>query len=185
MGVYGRNAWWLTPPEPSDRRGRYVLGDDILIFSCVTAGTDLDDNGQRELQQAAQNTPPKLGKHGILIYENPFGTAPGFDPVQYAFGDFDTAPVGQPAQLVSGRGLKFRLKNTAEEVVQGQRTYAARKMVAGLGGATPTVAVDDFIGPKTSPTDATGWWQECTEANAWAIVTAVYDTDELDAELVF
>lgn len=184
MGVYGRHFWFLTPPESENRRGRYVLGENILIGSCVEAEAELDANGQRVLHQADADTPPLQGKHGILVYENPFGVAPGFDPVQYGYGDFDTAPAGMSAQLVAGVGIKFRLKNLAEEVIQFQKTYPAKTVVDGLG-ATPTLGIDDFIGPVTSPDGTTGWWQACSEANAWAIVTAVYDTDELDAELVF
>lgn len=179
-----RNFWFMTPPHPDQRRGRYVLGADVLIGAAVEAAGEQDANGQRELAYAGADTPPLPGKHGIMIYENPFGVAPGFDPVRYGYGDFNTGPSGEPAQLVSGRGIKFRLKNTAEEVVQGQKTYAPFVIVDGLG-ATPTLDVDDFIGPVTTPDSTDGYWQACSEANAWAIVTAVYDTDELDAELVF
>lgn len=184
MGVYGRNFWFLAPPRPDDRQGRYVLGEDILIGTPVVAGTDMDLNGQREITPADADQAPLKYKNGILVYENPFAVAPGFDPVTYGYGDFDTAPSGQPAQVVSGSYIRFRLKNTAEETIDGQRTYPARVMVAGLG-ATPTLDIDDFIGPATTPSDVNGYWQECSEADAWAIVTQVYDTDELDAQLIF
>lgn len=180
-----RNFWFLQGPLPGQRLGRYVLGADLLIGSCVEADDEIDENGQRSLGQASANTPPKKGKHGILVYENPFAVMRGVDPVEYALGDFKTAPEGQSTQLVSGDDVRFRLKNTALENLQGQKTYPAFLMVEGLG-ATPTIGIDDFIGPSSTPDGVTnGYWQECSEANAWAIVTAVYDTDELDAQLIF
>lgn len=183
MGAYGRNAWFLNPPEPNQRRGRYVLEAATQIFAPVEAGTDVDVNGQRTLTLCDTETAPVQGKHGILIYENPFSVAPGFDPVSYGYGDFHIAPAGASAQLVSGVGIKFRLKNTADEVLMLQQDYPAFVMVDGLG-ATPTLGVDDYIGP--GPGNSTdGFWQPTDAAHAWAIVTAVYDTDELDAELIF
>lgn len=183
MSTHGRNAWFLAPPHPDQRRGRYVLDADTQIFAPVEAGEDVDANGQRTLTLRTTDVAPKQGKHGILIFENPSGRAPGFDPVTYGYGDFHTAPAGASAQLVSGAGIKFRLKNTAEETLMDQRTYDEFVMVDGLG-ATPTLGVDDFIGAGPGD-DANGFWQPCAEEFAWAIVTAVYDTDELDAELIF
>lgn len=184
MSTYGRRFWFLTPPEPNERRGRYVVGDDpIVIGAPVEAEATIDANGQRELTLRTTAVAPVQGKHGILIYENPFATAPGLDPVQQAIGDFEKAPVDAPAQLVSGVGIKFRLKNVAAEVIQGQKTYPALAMVGGLG-ATPTLAVDNYIGPGVG-NDTDGYWQEADLAHAWAVVTCVYDTGEIDAELVF
>lgn len=185
MGVYGRRFHFLVPPLPHDRYGRCVTSGAIVIGTPVELGSTEDANGQRPLTLRTTAVAPQKGKHGILVYENPFDTAPGFDPIQYAFGDFDTAPDAAPAQMVSGGYIRFRLKNVAAETVQGQKTYAAKKMVAGIGVATPTLAIDDFIGPGPGD-DTNGYWQESDSAHAWAIVTHVDNsTGEVDARLLF
>lgn len=181
-----RNFWFLSPPRPEQRLGRYVVDAEtpIVIGSPVAAGTDVDDNGQREVTLRTTAVAPLRGKHGILVYENPFGmTVQGVDPALFGQGDFDTAPAGRPCQLVSGDNIRFRLRNTTDENVQNSgRTIEGRTIVAGLG-ATPTLAVDSLIGP--GPGSDSGLWQAADSAHAWAIVVAVYDTDELDAQLLF
>lgn len=181
-----RNFWFLSPPRPEQRLGRYVVGDDaILIGAPVEAGTEVDANGQRELSLRTTAVAPVRGKHGILIYENPFGsTVQGVDPALFAQGDFDTAPAGRPCQLVSGDNVRFRLRNTTDDDIQNSgQVVEGRTMVAGRG-ATPTLLVDNFIGPGPGDDD-TGFWQEADEDHAWAVVVAVYDTGEIDAQLLF
>lgn len=183
MGTYGRNFHFLQSPQPGDRLGRYVAGASILIGAPVEAGTDVDGNGQRTVTLKTGTVKPIKGKHGILIWEAPSAYLPGFDPMISVPDDLDHCPIGASVQLVSSDDVRIRLRNTEAYVIQGQRTYAARTMVAGLG-ATPTLAVDDYIGPGDGD-DTNGYWAEVAEANAWAVVTAVYDTGELDAQLVF
>jgi hypothetical protein len=58
-------------------------------------------------------------------------------------------------------------------------------MVAGLG-ATPTVAVGDYLTPGTGNGTAGYWAETATEANAWLIVTAVNaSTGEVEARVNF
>lgn len=179
-----RNFWFLNPPDPDERRGRYVVGDtDLLLGTPGVAAASLDANGQREVSKEASAVVPYPSKHGIVWQEPPFSNIPGTDPVLFAQGDFDTAKVGSPIQLISGRGTRFRLKNTADDNFEFQHEYLGRTIVAGLG-ATPTLAIDDLIMP--GPGNSSGYWQEADNAtHAWAIVVAVYDTQELDAELLF
>jgi hypothetical protein len=58
-------------------------------------------------------------------------------------------------------------------------------MVAGLG-ATPTVAIGDYLTPGAGD-DVSGYWAEtATAANGWLVVTKVdADRGELEARLNF
>lgn len=178
-----RNFHFLMPPRPEDRLGRYVAGTDLLIGGPVEAGNAIDGNGQRTLTLRTSPVTPKKGKHGILVYENPTADTPGFDPMLTSPWDLDKAPAGRSVQLVSASYVRFRLRNTADELFEGQRDYPARTMIAGLG-ATPSLGIDDYIGPGTG-TDVAGYWAEADQAHAWAIVVAVYDTGEVDAQMLF
>jgi hypothetical protein len=183
--VNTRNFHFLKSPVQSQRLGRYVASGAILIGAPVVADGTVDANGQRSLSLATGATVPKRGKHGILFWVNPYSVAAGFDPATYGYGDLDRVPVGASVQLCSGDDIRIRLQNTADDNFERQRDYPARTMVAGIGIATPTLAVDDYIGPGIGD-DTAGYWAETDAAHAWAIVTAVYnDTGELDAQLVF
>ena len=184
MGTYGRNAWFLQSPQPGDRLGRYIVGDDpILLLAPGEAGTEVDANGQRTLTLCTGETTPVKGKHGLVVWEAPSAYLPGLDPMLFRPSDLDMAPAGVDAQLVSARDVRVRFKNTEDSTIDGQRDYAGRVMVAGLG-ATPTLTVDNYIGPGGGD-DTNGYWAETDAAHAWFIVTAVYDTGEIDAQMVF
>lgn len=193
MSNYGRQGSFLQTPLPHDRLGRYIVGDDpILMFApaIVPSGAVVDVNGRLPLELATGAQAPRKTRSGIVIWESPWGAdrlgGPGLDPVLTRASDVDTAPANTAAQFISGTQVRLRLNNRAEFSFDGQRTYAARTMVAGLGGATPTVEEGELLTPGVG-TDADGYWAvTATAANAWLVVTAVNnDTGELDAQFLF
>jgi hypothetical protein len=86
--------------------------------------------------------------------------------------------------MVSGSEVKVVLRNTADRTFLNTRSYAGRVMVAGLG-ATPTLAVGDYLTPGTGDDDA-GYWAEGTAANGWLVITNVDAArGEVEARLTF
>jgi len=95
-------------------------------------------------------------------------------------------PAGEAVQVVNGEDVKVAFKNTTATSFLTRSNYpTARVMVAGLG-ATPTVAVGDYLTPGTGNNTAGYWAETATEANAWLVVTAVNaSTGEVEARLNF
>lgn len=188
--TYGRNFGFLVTPKGGQRAGRYALaaGDDAIPIGVPVLITgDENDLGLLEVSLATgDQAKPAPGKGGIAVYEHAPAAFNGFDPVITTYSDIDTVPEGAALQVISGSEVKVVLKNTTDTTFLSRTGYpTARKMVAGAG-ATPTVAVGDYLTPGAG-NDTNGYWAETsTAANAWLIVTKV-DTDrgEVEARLNF
>lgn len=185
---YGRNGHFLQSPRPEDRLGRYVAGAELLLLSGVMvnpSALELDDNGQLSLIQATADLAPKKGQNGLIVWETPNTDFPGHDPVLTRPSDFDKAPAGVSVQLVSAPYVRLRFINTEDLLFNGIRQYEGRTMVAGLGTATPGFVVGDLLTTGTGD-DTAGYWKKTSDlTKAWFRVTGVYDTGELDAQMLF
>ena len=190
MASYGRNFHTRISPSEQHRRGRFQLsmgGASIPIGAPVTvAGGATPVGGLTGALPATLATgaqAPKQGFSGIGIYE--YTDINGLDPQLYGWADQDKIPDGELFQVISGTAVKVVFNNTADRKFLGLRDYKGRVMVAGLG-ATPTVAVGDFLSPGPG-TDAGGYWIETgTAANAWLIVTNVdASRQEVEAQMAF
>ena len=182
MGTYGRNFDFRQSPLPQHRLGRFKTGDDPIPNGApVIADGDVDANGRRTFILAPAGTArPNPGQGGICLYEQADANYRGFDPAITRPSDMTDAPANTPAQMCHGTEVRLAFWNTESDDFRGMRSgspYPARMMVAGASGATPTVEVDELIGPGVG-TDGDGYWQVVTdEADAWAVVT------EVDAEI--
>lgn len=184
---YGRNFYFLVTPRSGERAGRYFNdeGANLPIGVPVKTTSNVNDLGLQglELATGAQAT-PLPGKGGIILYEHI--QFKGVDPVITTWSDVDYAPADAAVQLISGQTVKIGLKNTTADTFLSRTGYPTpRKMVAGLG-ATPTVAVGNYLTPGTG-NDTDGYWAETANASeAWLIVTAVNATTGLvEARLNF
>lgn len=179
MASYGRNFEFRVPPVHGERGGRYVLGGTTNITQGVPVrATDgaindpaLTDALPVLLATGAQA--PKKGLSGIAVYEVDLGSGfAGLDPLLNDYSDLDVIPYGKMLQVVSGDRVKVVLRNTVTRVFLGARTYTGKTMFAG-GGATPTVAVGDFLTPGVGD-GTSGYWAETgTAANAWLVVESI------------
>lgn len=187
---YGTQFEFRVPPRSGERAGRYYLdeGAGVPIGAPVVVDTAGDDNvlGLTPVKVAsADHARPKNGLGGIVVYEyGPAGYA-GDDPALTTYSDKYSVPAGAAVQVVNGDTVKVVLRNTEDELFLNTREYAGRTFVAGLG-ATPTLAVGDYLTPGTG-NDSAGYWKETsTEANAWLVVTKVdADRGEVEARLLF
>lgn len=188
MGSYGRNFDFRITPEWNQRGGRYVLangadipiGAPVSIANGATQSVELTGALPAVLETGATPT-PKKGLGGIAIYEHL--DLHQLDPQYFTYSDRDMVPDGKMFQLISGAGIKVVFKNTEDRTFLQTRDYEGRIMVAGFG-ATPTLAVGDFLTPGTGD-DASGYWAETgSEANAWLVVTGL-DTLRHEIEAMF
>lgn len=190
MGTYGRNFDFRQSPLPQHRLGRLVNGDEAVPQGApVIAGTDQDDNGRREFTLAPAGTDrPVPGAGGIALYEQPDANYRGQDATLTRPSDMTDVPAGVPAQMCHGTETRLLLVNTDEDDFRGMRdpAYPARKMVAGVGGATPTVDIGDYLGPGDG-NDTDGYWKVVASAtDAWAYVTGVdHEAGFCEAQLLF
>lgn len=188
---YGRNFEFRVPPHSGQRGGRYALAASAgsLPIGCAAAiNNTVNSMGLNEVALAADGTPPVPGKHGIAVFEHKNAEAfAGDDPFLTTYADKMDIPASAAVQLVSGAEVKVVLRNTSNRTFLNVRSYTGRKMVAGLG-ATPTVAVGDYLEPYGATASTTnGYWKEtATAANAWLVVTKVDSArDEVEARLLF
>lgn len=189
MSNYGRNFEFRVPPRSGERAGRYYLSgaDDIPIGAPVVVDTAGDENDLGllpvELATGAQ-APPANGMGGIAVYEHAPAAYAGYDAALTTYSDIDTVPAGKAVQVVSGATVKVVLRNTEDETFLNTRDYEGRVFVAGLG-ATPTLAVGDFLTPGTG-NDNAGYWAESTAENGWLVITKVdNDRGEVEARFTF
>lgn len=183
MASYGRNFDLRQSPDPAHRLGRWKNGDDVVPNGApvIADGGDLDANGRRTYIVAPAATPrPLAGTGGFALYEQPDAEYTGLDPQLTRPSDMGIVPAGVAAQLCFGTECRLEFRNTEEDDFRGMRTgslvYAARTMVAGASGATPTVVIDDLLGPGDG-NDTDGWWQVVADPDdAWLVVTEV-DTE--------
>lgn len=173
MGSYGRNFEFRVPPVHGQRGGRYVLaGDtDLPIGVPVIVDGDQDDSltGALPVVLATGAQAPVKGQCGILVFEHI--DLNYLDPEYSSYSDRDTAPVGKMVQVVSGDMVKVVFKNTEDRTFLQTRNYTGRTMVAGLG-ATPTLAVGDYLSPGTGD-DTDGYWAESNATNGWLVIEQI------------
>lgn len=188
---YGRNFEFRVPPVHGERSARHstpTTGTPLPIGAPVRINRAADDDtfGNKPVELAPAGAAPRKGESGIAIYEHAPAAYAGTDPFLTTYSDIDTIPLGKMVQVVFGDTVKVVLRNTEDRTFLNTREYAGKTMVAGLG-ATPTVAVGDYLEPATTPNDTNGYWQETgTAANAWLVVTKVdADRGEVEARMLF
>jgi hypothetical protein len=192
VSTFHRNFEWAIPPQVHQRPGSFIspnaLQNDgvtpntpLLIGAPVKVDTNQSVDTVYGLQPVVPATgaqAPLGGLTGVCIYEFKNDEAyAGFDPYLTGFSDLALVPPAQGVQLVSGLNVSVRFRNTSALTFLNTRTYPARTMVAGFGGATNTVFVGSYLTPGTG-TDAAGYWAVTGSvgtpgANAWLVVTAI------------
>lgn len=191
MGTYGRNLEFRVPPQSEYRQGRFATNATPLsggggagtgaqgtglipigapVTADLTAGTD--SMGRQIVKLAAAGDVPAPGLAGIAVYEYGPAAFAGNDPFLTTYSDLGVCPAGRGVQVVHGTHVKVVFYNTVAELFLGQRQYPGRNMVNGMG-ATPTVAVGDFLVPGAGD-DTDGYWTSTgTAAGAWLVITSV------------
>jgi hypothetical protein len=189
MGTYGRNFDFRVPPQSENRSGRFaapatgVIPIGAPVIADVTAGTD--SLGLQTVKLAPAGQDPVTGLSGIAVFEYAPAAFAGDDPNLTTYSDKDTVPLGKALQVVNGTYVKVVFSNTVHRSFLGQRDYAGRIMIAGLG-ATPTLIVGDYLEPGVG-NDASGYWREVSGASgAWLVVTSVDSVrQEVEARMLF
>jgi hypothetical protein len=191
MSNYGKNFEFRIAPHGTQRYGRVIVPDSgtALPIGAPVAldGTvDVDSRGFTTVALVTGATAPITGKHGLAIYEFKNSEAfAGYDPSLTTYSDLNTIPLAAAIQLVSGPDVKVVFRNTSATVFLGQRSYPAFTMVAGLG-ATPTVAVGDYLTPGTGNSTSGFWAENATASNGWFVVTNVdVARQEVEARMTF
>jgi hypothetical protein len=193
LSNYGKNIEFRVVPVSENRGGRFATQSTADYGTTIPQGAPVKVVGEDALLRATieladNGTAPVKGRMGIAIYEHGDGaTWAGVDPSLTTYSDLDTLPAAKAVQVVSGPNVKVVLRNTEDSTFLQTREYTGRIMVAGLGGATPTVEAGEYLEPATSPSISNGYWQvTATAADAWLVVTSVdNDRDECDAQLLF
>lgn len=183
MASYGRNFEVVATPEANGRINGYTptTGSPLPMGIPVEVDTAAAVNALRiqGIKVSASDTAKAQGSgQGVLLYEYAPAAFAGTDPEVTLYSDLDTVPVGSAAQVIHGPGdgIMIILRNTTTATFLNTRSYTGRTMVAGLGGATPTIAVGDYLLPGTG-NDTSGWWKEtATAANGWLRVVSVDNT---------
>lgn len=178
MATYGRNFEVVATPRATGR----LTGVTPTVGNKLPMGIPVEYdfaaalsalNLQPVKSSSADTAKAEGSGQGILLYEFAPAAFAGFDPLLQLYSDMDTVPLGANAQIIHGPTTRIILRNTSSTTFLNTRTYAARTMVAGLGGATPTIAAGDYLLPGTG-NDTDGWWKEtATAANGWLRVLAV------------
>lgn len=191
MTNYGRNFHFRVSPRGGDREARWVLPSDGTSFPIGVpvngTGTASDDfPGAEEVALATGAQAPTPGRSGIAVYEHAPAAFAGHDPWLDTYSDIDTVPVGKLLQVVHGTYVKVVLTNTVDRTFLNTRSYDGRIMVAGIGIATPTLAVGDWLTPGVGD-DTDGYWAETnTASEAWLVITAVDNARaEVEARMLF
>lgn len=190
MASYGRNFDFRVVPQAENRKGRFHVpstGSTIPLGAPVGATNAAEDGrGLAPVALVTGATAPLKGLHGILVYEYAPAAFAGFDPELTTYSDLDFAPLNAAVQVVSGPEIKVVFYNTTARTFLAARSYPGRVMVAGIGIATPTIAVGDLLTPGTG-NDTAGYWAETGSAsNAWLRVTHIDNARaEVEAQLLF
>lgn len=189
MGTYGRHVNQLQGPIPQHRLGRYVAAEQLLQWVPVQVPDDaeVDGNGQLPLELCTGATAPKVGQHGIAVFEQPDANMQGYDPVLTRASDMDQIPAGASLQLVHGHEVRVEYRNFPDAVsFDGQRDYPARIIVAGVSIATPTVGLFDLLTPGVG-NDTAGYWAKTADEDlAWLRITDINtDLGLVQAQLLF
>lgn len=181
-----RNFEFRVSPLGGQRGGRYTLGGAAQPIGVPVKTTGANDGLGRAVVQLAtgDQVAPKSGQGGVLYYQDERYV--GVDQMLTTYSDMDTAPLGAAVQVVSGDTVKVALTNTTATTFLNRTGYpTARVMVAGVG-ATPTVAVGNFLTPGVGNATDGYWAETATAANAWLVVTSVDSTTGVvEARLAF
>lgn len=188
MSSYGQNFSFRVPPRADQRKGRFTAPDDadLPIGAPVKAdGTTYDALNSLPVQLASADDSPIPGLSGIVVFEHAPAAFAGDDPALTTYSDKVSVPRGKQCQVVSGKGIKVCFRNTSDRTFLNTRDYDGVTFVAGVG-ATPTVAVGDYLTPGAG-NGTSGYWKETSDvADAWLVVTKVDATrHEVEAELLF
>jgi hypothetical protein len=196
MGTYGRNFDFRQSPDPKHRLGRFVNGATAVPQGApvVWDGADEDTNGRLTFELAAEGaTRPATGLGGVALFEVPDNNGllgNTGNPLITRSSDFGDVPAAVPAQVCHGDETRLAFWNTDEDDFDGMRTgvnvYAARVMVAGASGATPTVEVGEYLVPGAGD-DTDGYWKVGGDIDtAWAVVTNVdSEIGHVTAQMLF
>lgn len=154
--------------------GKDAQGRQILQLATASNVSSFDD-----FSNSTSLAVP--GMAGIAVYEYGPAAFAGDDPYLTTYSDKGLVPLGASCQVISGDpACKVVFTNFAAQQFLGIRSYPARTMVNGLG-ATPTVAVGDFLIPGLGD-DVDGYWQSTANAEgAWLVITGI-DTVRLQVE---
>jgi hypothetical protein len=139
----------------------YLIGTAVVVDSTNTLVRPSDSANPTVLS-------------GVVVFEHI--QYQGTDPFLASPNDFPytVVPLGRFAQMVHGRGAKVYFKNTADQPLYDGRVIAGQTIVAGLGGATPTIVVGDYLTPA-----ADGTWKEGNATNGWFQVEQVNNASGL------
>lgn len=185
MASYGRNFDFRVPPDGRDRSGRHVVpstGSELPIGAPVRVDINADpDSLLRQPLILATDGDDDDRPRGILVYEHV--DYRGDDPVTTTYSMKGTVPLGAAAQMVYDPDIVVVLRNTVAQTFLG-RPLAGRTMVAGFG-ATPTLAVGDFLAPGTG-NDSAGYWAAVDQiADAWLVVVGLdHNRAEVEARML-
>lgn len=171
---YGRN-FGMRGFENAVRMGRFKVAADFdeSADGDLYLGTAVVGDANGNLVRPAANAAPN-GLSGLLVYEHI--QYQGVDTALTTSNDppFNKAPKGRYAQVLRGPGTKVWFKNTTTKTLYDGREQTGVTMFAG-GGATPTVAVGDYLRPA-----ANGTWQEGGDAQtAWMQVEQISEDGNL------
>lgn len=191
MASYGRNFEVVTVPDARHRTNHVTptTGVNLPMGVPVDLDTAYAPNALslQPIKLASADTAALPQGQGILLYEYAPNAFAGVDPNLTLYSDLDTVPLGAACQVIHGvsDGIQIILRNTSASTFLNTRTYTGRTMVAGLGGATPTIAVGDYLTPGVG-NDSSGWWKEtAVVANGWLRVVSVDNArSELVAEIL-
>lgn len=195
---YTRNFEFRIPPEAENRLGRFispatgtaiVIGAPVIYDAAPSAATTAASAqlGLQAVKLATGPSVPVVGLCGIAVFEykGEDGWA-GDDPYLTTWSDKDTVPLGKALQVVSGRDVKVCFRNTSDSTFLNTRAYTGRIMVSDGAGATPNVAVGDFLSPGVGDNTSGYWAKTVVAANAWLVVTKVDSTrGEVEAQVAF
>lgn len=193
MGTYGRNFEFRIPPDGNERLGRYSVpstGSKLPIGVPVRADVSAGFNsiGLQLVELANGEQAPKQDS-GILVYEYGPAAYAGDDQNLITYSDKDTVPLGAAVQVVHHPGLKVvftNTTNTAYADFTATFNSGPRVMVQGMG-ATPTLAVGNYLTPSSVSNDTVGYYMKtATASNAWFVVTKVdASRGEVEALMTF
>lgn len=148
-------------PQTAEATGAGQVGGLFLIGTAVR----LDDANPGFLTRPGDSEAPSP-LCGVVVYEHI--QRMGSDPFTTTAQDFEVVPAGQYAQVMRGPGVKVWFKNTEAKTSYDGRAREGRSLVDGLGGATPSIEVGDFL-----TVNADGTYKEGTAANGWFLVEQV------------
>lgn len=161
---YSRN-FGMRSFENVVRKARFKTPATGQPFKIGTAVVVDPDNEGRMKAVTTATAPTALS--GLVVFEHI--QFQGVDTTLVTNHDtpFDLVPQNRHAQIMSGKGAKVWFKNTADAVLYDGRVRSGSTMVAGLGGATPSLEVGDYLTPSADG------WAAGTATNGWLQVEQV------------